>query len=319
MKKYVLDAVEVASQGAFVDLALEGKDLLYAVEGPARRPSDTFSTPEEYYDLRAHFAREWAALIRPFGKSANLFAYLVVAVIGTCMTFTGLTYFLYRGWRLDVVRRIGGGVQQEIPPVDINSSFRYLGKGIVLAFWRGVYFVPLIICAYFSSLKVLRMLLDVVYFVIERIGNADASFVNFVVVKIIPQFTINALVTLIALALYAVFVWPVYRILMMRYALGNMSGTGFIKLADISRAWGVFRRNAPDVYGVYGFAMAVDVASFLFFNTLGLLSFGFLFVLVPIANLFFRFWLKGYAYGRLAQRLVQRGELEPLKLNRYVY
>jgi hypothetical protein len=99
---------------------------------------------------------------------------------------------------------------------------------------------------------------------------------------------------------------------MMQYAMKDLGATGFMSPRRVLQAWKIFRRNAADIYGIYGFALAIDVVSSFVITLTGLFSGGLLLILIPLVSLFFRFYVKGYAYGRLADLLISRNELTPL-------
>ncbi len=216
-----------------------------------------------------------------------------------------------RGWRLEVVRNVALESDTKIPSIRPDKLLKYTYKGFALFMMRSIYFLPVVIISFLSGPDIITFVREAISYFWEE-GAAQRGPMGFIVGFVIPQIAMDMLVQLVLTGLYALFVWPVYRIIMIQYAVGEVRGGAFLNSDAVKKGIAIFRRNAREVYGIYGFVLALDIfmiwgATVLTAVTVGLFS---IFV-APLYYLFFRFWVKGYAYGKLGQVLIRKGEIVP--------
>ncbi|MCB9304803.1 MAG: hypothetical protein H6566_29595 [Lewinellaceae bacterium] len=217
-----------------------------------------------------------------------------------------------RGWRFEVVRRIALNKKTAVPGLRPDLVFKYFLKGLVLMFMRYIYFIPLIIVAFLSGMKMLNLIKEVAFYLWDVYQGADSMGIGkFIAVKVIPQAGVEIVIQLVLLGFYVVFVWPIYRIIMIQYALNLTNGFGFLDIQVIKKSIKIFREHASKVYGIYGFVVALDVFVSWFATIVTLFTFGLFWLIAPIYYLILRYWIKGFAYGILGRRLIEAGALEP--------
>ena len=171
---------------------------------------------------------------------------------------------------------------------------------------------PLIIVAFLSGIKMLNLIKEVAFYLWDVFQGVDSMGLGkFIAIKVIPQAGVEIVIQLVLLGFYVVFVWPVYRIIMIQYALKLTNGFGFLDIQVIKKSIKIFREHASKVYGIYGFVVALDVFVSWFATIVTLFTFGLFWLIAPIYYLLLRYWVKGFAYGVLGRKLIEAGALDP--------
>lgn len=284
---------------------------------------EAFSSPYENNFNWSSVRRGVGQLMSPIIRSPNVGKFIVIAIIRMVTSIPIIRKLakpfmspLLRGWRLEVVRRVALNLDRVAPSVDIGSLVKYFIKGIVLSWMRWIYFLPLIIVTFLMSLGNLKLLKEIFYFVWDKWWNAESmGYVEYFAVKVLPQAGIDFIIELILVGFYVLLVWPIYRLIMIQYALRLTSWSDFLNLRVIKNSIALFYQHSSLIYGIYGLIVVLDivvfwVASILFVSTVGLILF-----FLPIYYLFFRYWIKGYAYGLIGQRLIDSNAFPTLNYN----
>lgn len=284
---------------------------------------DTFGIPTEEYSIWSKI--KWginfifAPLRKPQGMT-NFGLFLVfvyvLALIRKILFFLPLPIrepFL-RGWRLEVVRKVALNEKNLVPGLRPDLLIKYFIKGLVLMVMRYLYFIPLVVIAFLSGLKIIKLVKEIGFYLWDVWQDTNSMGIGeFLGVKVLPQAGVEILIQLVVLGFYMVFVWPIYRIIMIQYALRLTNGFGFLNPQVIRRSIKIFRKHAFEVYGIYGFVVALDVFVGWVSTVATFFTFGLFWLIAPLYYLLLRYWVKGFAYGILGQRLVQAGTLVPKK------
>lgn len=319
IRRYIIDAERIDAAAALSpeSIYLDGKDKIEKRFSTSEQ-AEIFGTPEEnrifWTHLRSEFRKFTAPLRSPQGLS-NFGIISVLLLIASFPLLFFLRYFrepLSRGWRLEIVRRVGLEHNVQVPGARPDLLFRYLWKGLVLIFMRTLYFLPLIIMGLFSSGKYFDLAIEFVKYLWEKANDLDnAGIMEFIFKKVLVEAWIDVIIQLLVLSLYVVFIWPVYRLIMVQYALGLTNAFGFLNPAVIKKSIGIFRRNPAMVYGIYAFSVALDCLAFFSGFILPILTLGLYYLIKPVFSLLIKHWGKGYAYGMLARQLIAINELQP--------
>ncbi|AEE53884.1 hypothetical protein [Haliscomenobacter hydrossis] len=272
---------------------------------------DLFATTEENNGLITHVRHEFSKLTRPIRTGIGAVNFVVMAVLSTILSFVfKLNEPLIRGWRLNVIKRVALHEAVQVPSWRPDLLISYFLKGLVLIVSRTLYFLPAIIIIYLSGFQFFDIIKELFYFLRDKWLNANTmGYAEFFMQKVLPQFGMEIFIHFVVLLLYVVFVWPIYRIITIKYALSQCNSAGFFSVKQIRSAISIFRKNADSIYGIYAFTLTIDVLILFLFNALNFASFGIFSLFIPVLGLFFRYWMKGYAYGMLGRVLIQKSAL----------
>ncbi len=275
---------------------------------------DQFGDSDVQEDFRQLIAVGTQKAFAPLSKQAGitLVIILVYNLISWIPIVKGILLEpLARGWRLEIVRRVALDEEHKMPSLRVDSLLMYFLRGLVLIISRYVYFIPLIIISLLSAWRVLNLATTLLFLLIQAIvGWAEYNEVlNYTLGTLLPQLGVEILIELVLLSFYVILIWPIYRIIMVQFALKKSPWYGFFSPAQIRKAFKVFRKNASSIYGIYGLVVSVDVVISYLKWTLIISTFGLALILSPTIDLIFRHWIKGYAYGMLGKELIQRDQL----------
>lgn len=278
----------------------EGEQIRFKAKGAVGREHFAIENRED--DFWKHIRTQLSLIIRPFTNVVALGYFGIIAFISIVLSFLWkLNEPLVRGWRLQVVKNVALKKPQLIPSPRPDLLLKYYWKGLVLIFSRTVYFLPLVIVVFLSGAKMLGIAKEVAFFLWDKAMNSDDLGIGaFFIKKVLPQFGVEVIIQLVVLALYVILVWPIYRIIMVSYALGKSRGWSFFSMTQIKKAIAIFKNHSALIYGVYGFVLSVDVFVTWFSWTVGWVFF----FIMPLFVLFARHWVKGYAYGILGRKLI---------------
>lgn len=311
MKKiYIVKGIDIGEEGSLITPQIPGQ--IVKVERIAEKgEEDLFSTPDENSRLFQYIYQEGLKLMRPLTRGIGLVNFIVMLILNSVLSFFfKINEPLIRGWRLNIIRRVALNEPVQVPSWRPDHLIVYFLKGWVLIISRTIYFLPAMIIVYLSGFQLFDVLKELFFFIRDKFLNADnMGYVEFLLQKILPQFGIEVLIHLVVLLLYVVFVWPIYRIITIKYALKKCSGAGFFSVKQIYSAIQIFRKNAAPIYGVYAFVLSIDVITILVINGLTAATLGAFSLVAPAVSLLMRFWIKGYAYGILGRTLIQKSAL----------
>ncbi|MEM6766929.1 MAG: hypothetical protein AAF655_18480 [Bacteroidota bacterium] len=279
--------------------------------------NDTFGEEEITSEVIRNLKLSIKDFFAPLREKEGRSNFKVAALISTLLSvpfikWLGLNEPFVRGWRLEVVKQVALDAENPVPPSSSNTVFRYFFKGLFLIISRTIYFLPFVIITFLSGMGILGFISELFSYIMENfIGTSKVSLIEFLIEKLIIDAGKDFLIKLVLLGFYVVFVWPIYRIIMIHYALGIYREGAFFSISKIRAAVGMFKRHASVIYGVYALVISVDVimiiSSFIFtVFPLSLVSWIFL----PTVFLIFRHWVKGHAYGILGKYLIANDEIQ---------
>lgn len=293
----------------------DGKTVIYPIVSISTKEVDAqFAAPGDMADFWSHITSELKKMYAPFKKKTNL---VIAGGFGVVLTFLKYLFFfgiftapILRGWRFDIVRRIGLGLPS-VPNLLPHSIFRYFKKGLVLIIMRAIYFLPHLIFIAISSKKMLFQIVEVGKWMFNKFWTGHEDKILDYLISLIPEMAYDLMMQLVMFTLYMIIIWPIYRITMVKYALGLIRGTGFLNKKVFMDSVSIFRKAAPMVLGIYFWCVLVDLLTALilflliFIPVIGWLALFF----TPLILLFIKHWPKGYAYGLLARRLIEQNHL----------
>ncbi len=213
--------------------------------------------------------------------------------------FPPFSFFIMRGWRLDLVRRIGKRNPDPLP--NFGDIGRFFAEGILLWIMTGIYLLPLAVMLFLTSFSTLATVLEILGWVLERIftGNNTISFAV-LLARIGFDRLFAAAVGGILPLLYVVLSYPFYRIAMIRYALGSNAFVFFDVVGNLRRIPG----NAIMLLSLLFMeiltgTLFVTISGFIASSLVGLAIVPFvLAILFPL-----QYSITGYLFGSLAERM----------------
>lgn len=275
-----------------------------------------FSSKEDVKGLMQHIQSRLKLLFAPLRTSIGTSRTLLAIIAYSFLAIPFLFYFgwmFIRGWRLDIVRRVGLGEEiiNYVPDLQPLSVLRYLKKGFVLMLMRGIYFLPHFIFIALTSNRLLGILVQIFWWLWEKFWSGkDQSFINYIL-QILPEIFFDILLQLVILALYMVVVWPIYRITMIKYALGIIRGYDFLNPHVIKDSIHIYRKEAGLVLGIYFWTFVVEFALGIVSRIISIITLGFgRFFITPGINLVFKHWPISFGYGVLARKLLEKGHIK---------
>lgn len=270
-----------------------------------------FSVANEDQQLLAYVKRKWKEIFAPIKRSESFGKILIISILYTLRIFVLIRDMLKRGWRLEIVRRVGLKQEDYVPNSDFTDLLKYLKEGLVLIIMRSIYFLPHLIFISFTSSRLFSTAKNLFFWIFQRFLNGkQQGIIEYFLTEVIPELTFDLIMQFVILTLYMIIIWPIYRITMIKYALGIIKGRQFLSFTVFKDSAKIYRSASDEVLGIYFFTFFVDFFVFvlltfvIFIPVLGILVFLFM---NPTINLLFRHWPKGYAYGILAQKFIEKG------------
>jgi len=198
-----------------------------------------------------------------------------------------------RGWRLDIVRRVGRGQAPALPePGDLG---RFLSDGLLLWFTTIVVWAPFWVLSAIFGFEWLTGTLTVLWWALQTFfSESDVSFW-----ALVGQVVTQLGVKLVGPALYLAIIYPIYRMGAIRFALtGRLSS-----FLQFGRNLRLLAKLLPEVMVIFFFdililrvlAWAVDL--FLLLVGVGLF-------LVPVVYFPTYYWITGHLFGQVAAKVL---------------
>ncbi len=319
-KFYTIIGEEINPRQDSLNLKLEGKDKIERItDSPAHTATSSYQRvkPKEESSLWRFFTTRLHRLTQPLFSQKNSLSLIKISLaswlISIITLMADLDAILGRGWRLEVVRRIALEEEKSIPDFSFSLLFQYLIKGFVLFLARRLYYLPMIIFLFISGLKFAKLAYKVGVFLWNNVfWGEGASWSEFFLYQVLPQTGFELLFQFFFQTLYLMLAWPIYRIIMIKYAVGEVEWNGFFSISEFRKAAGIFRRNAATVFSIYALMISLQVAPTIFYKIIDLSTFGFADkTFLPILLIFTWYWPIGYAYGILGRKLIAAGEITP--------
>jgi len=211
-----------------------------------------------------------------------------------------LELIVFRGWRLNIVRRIGRKEEHILP--ELKNFGRFLADGIVLWTMYFLYYIPAIVfLAVFGSSSI-DVLLNVLYWIVNKFflhNEVQAFGVMF------GQVITALLMSLAVPIVYVIFVGPIYRAAMIRFSVSGKISSFFSIISNIK----LVSKNLPDFMLVFFIEkvnfiflafLAAFVSSILTATGVGIVL---LPIVIPVFFLSMNYWTTGYLFGQLGVNL----------------
>jgi len=254
----------------------------------------------EFWQL---FQRGWQAIVSPIRDNHYFGQVVVLALIAwllSAMFFLG--NFMVRGWRLAVVSKLADPESGGTLPRIRKNAGRFISKGIALAFYRFLYFLPQLIIVGIVSPGIFELAWDLIMWLIQNLNGEPTSLLQFFVRKI-PDFIFALIFYLVVQLLYFLIVWPIYRINMIKYSLRLINSSGFVNRKEIKDSIRIYRAYAPEVLGVCFFYLLANMLSVLIIGAISVVTLGLSLLVLPVVNVFVRHWPIAFAYGWLGRQI----------------
>ena len=214
-----------------------------------------------------------------------------------------------RGWRLEMVHRVGWEYKQSLP--EAKDIFRFFVNGILLWSITGLYILFPFVLVRLLGLEGWSALYEdakyVIFLFVDLLTEESMTFSKFS--GLLGGFIVNELLE----ALYAFLIhniWlviyiPLYRVAMVRFALTkNLLLSHFSLLANFRFVF----RNFIDIILLYVFMI---VGGFVTLAIDGLLAMSVIGIpLIPIVTTYMYFWYTGYEYGMLGRKMAVQEKME---------
>ncbi|MEM9773127.1 MAG: DUF4013 domain-containing protein [Chloroflexota bacterium] len=236
------------------------------------------------------------SLVFPFSEKQWPLRIFMAWVIGL---IPGLNLILYRGWRLDLVRRISNKQADRLPQV--RNVGQMLVDGCILWMMTLVYSIPLILMIVVVGMGQLTILLEIGWWLLAKLTGWFESELTGIIAA---QMFLGLAAEMTMPALYAIFVGPIYRAGMIQYALTGQKRSFF-------KIWSNIQAVYTNMSG-YGFVYVIDklisgplMLSLVSTVSTALVATVFGAVLVPFAApiiLLIHYWSTGYLMGLLSIR-----------------
>lgn len=199
--------------------------------------------------------------------------------------------FVLRGWRMQIVCRIGRDGKRDLPTADTIGNI--LLNGLLLTFMRWLYWVPLGILLFFFGSDLIAVGLALVTWLYEAIFRDQHSQT---LSDIWGAYQLSLVVESALPIAYLLVVWPIYRAGMIRYALTGHASVFFGFLASAK----LLAKLPSDFILVFVFWMLMRIVLI----PAGVVAMATVIAspLVTIVIVPMHFWMTGYFYGRLAER-----------------
>lgn len=214
---------------------------------------------------------------------------------------------MLRGWRLAIIRRITRNNPDPLP--DTNELPAIAGHGLLLWGFYLVYTIPVIVLVAIIGFSEYAFLFEFAWWLVEKIFTdnevAEAS-------SMFGQGIFAIIVTIGAPGLYLIVAGPLYRAATLRCAATGSIGA-FLMIP-------VNAKLVIKEFGGFAFVYIMEKVNwFLMFIAISIVSsvltatgIGALLVpvAVPVIFLTMNYWITGYLFGNLGNRLIQRGHIQ---------
>jgi hypothetical protein len=198
---------------------------------------------------------------------------------------------VFRGWRLEVTRRIGLGERQPLP--DGRDLLRFLGHGIILWTMTLLYFIIPFLIIFTTGAGTLRSLREVATWLYLSVTNQP----TIPLLELLGQEAGRFLTRVAIQGAWLVVSWPMYRVGMLRFALTGNPLSFFRLFSNLA----IVLRNI----GAFIKLFLYELPTFLLMTTVSaiLAATGFGALLIPAVTMPLYYWITGFEYGHLAHEL----------------
>lgn len=253
------------------------------------------------------------ALSLPFSNKTSRAKLVTLVFVYVLLSIPKISIFFIRGWRLGVISRMINPNPNVaiVPSVNtLNELGENIRQGVRLIGARAAYKLPELIILAAIGYDHLEMIIDWIYFFFGRLfGEAQSANVGDFVSNSFSDLSVTLFIQLLFFVFLSVIITPAYRIMVIKYANGNMEYNRFFNLAEIRDSFRLYKKYVKRTFGAYFWDIIVSGVS-LFVGFVMFLIFPYAyFILMPFYKLAFKHWPKSYGYGLLGRRLKANGEI----------
>lgn len=202
------------------------------------------------------------------------------------------SFIIMRGWRLDLVRRIGKRNPDPLP--SLNDIGRFFAEGILLYVMTAIYLIPLAVFTFVAGRSWIQTVLEIGFWLLQLIfdRNNAVSLGSF-----ITQLGFGAIIQLASPFVYLVLTYPFYRMSMIRYALGKNAMVFFDVVGNAREIW----RNPIMLMSLW----FLEILTAMLFGVINGFIAGTLIGLPFVLAILFplQYSVTGYLFGTLAERV----------------
>ncbi len=211
-------------------------------------------------------------------------------ILANYIPFFGL--ILIRGWRVDVVRRMGRN-DSDILPVweDIG---RFLKDGLLLWCMTLIYIIPQVVILFIFDFETVEFVAEVLWWLYLHYLT-DTQTVPFSV--LLASAGIKVLIELLFPFFYYLVSWPMYRVAMIRYSVTGK----VLAFFDIFTNIKFLLKHCDGFMLVFVLTLATQFLIGFMSGLFALTVIGT--ALIPLVSLPLYYWTTGHLYGKLAMRL----------------
>lgn len=198
-----------------------------------------------------------------------------------------------RGWRLDIVRRVGRGESSALPePADLG---RFLTDGLLLWFTSVVVWAPFVVISTIFGFEWIGSTLSVLWWALQTFFSDSGVSVWAIVGKVASELAVK----FIGPALYLAVVYPIYRVGAIRFALSGRLGA----FLQIGRNLRLLTKLMPEVMVIFFFDLLI-LRALAWVIDLFLIVLGIGLFLVPLIYFPTYYWITGHLFGQVAAKVL---------------
>ncbi|NJP06908.1 MAG: hypothetical protein HC837_15465 [Chloroflexaceae bacterium] len=203
-----------------------------------------------------------------------------------------INVLVMRGWRLDLVGRMGTYRDQIVPrPGHIG---RFIINGLILWLMSLLYALPQTILIWLFGAGLFTQARTIIEW-FYRSFFTEAATMPFE--EMMATVGTKLAISLIVPTIYYVLSWPVYRTAMIRYSVTGQITVFF----DVVTTMPLLFRHSARLFLAFLYTIVTQIALFLisvalFFTGIGAL-------LIPVVTIPINAWVTGHLYGQLARQM----------------
>ncbi len=205
------------------------------------------------------------------------------------------SFILMRGWRLDLVRRIGRRNPDSLP--GLSDIARFFAEGILLYVMTALYLIPLGIFTVIAGASWIQTILEIGWWILQIIFDRNNAIP---VGAFITQLGLGAILQLASPFVYLVLTYPFYRMSMVRYALGKNALVFFDIVGNAREIW-----KHPIMLTSLWFLEVLTATLFGLINGIVISTLVGVAIMPFVLALLFpmQYSITGYLFGSLAERV----------------
>lgn len=248
--------------------------------------------------------------LKDFQSRKNLAS---IGLIYAFLSPSGMSSFFIRGWRLILIRRM-----LLIPPSlgiapKVDSLIKigdYVKEGIKLVLAKFFYDMPKLLVLAAIGYSHFELMFDwTSYLITNFFKGYDYESASNLLNASSLKMTKSLATQLIFVLIYSLVVTPAFKILEIKYSIGEIKYKDFFSIKELIKSFMLYRKYKFSTVQMYLWDILLSLLSIVagLFITI---TFSMLVLFVyPFYKLLFNHWPKSYGYGLLARRMRANGDL----------